>query len=142
MNDWALVASEGFEPTKSMTADLQSDPFGRLGNLPVQRTCVEANALRGKFIGKSPSDKPWAFGTRCRSRTACQKTFPKLEEPANLLQPLELTLQHRSTRASRAARFASPWVIKKANNHKVSFTVFAVVYRLFVGSLFLVNPPL
>jgi hypothetical protein len=50
--------------------------------LPVQRTCVEANALRGKFIGKSPSDKPWAFGTRCRSRTACQKTFPKLEEPA------------------------------------------------------------
>jgi hypothetical protein len=28
----ALVASEGFEPPKSMTADLQSDPFGRLGN--------------------------------------------------------------------------------------------------------------
>lgn len=29
-----LVASEGFEPPKSMTADLQSDPFGRLGNSP------------------------------------------------------------------------------------------------------------
>src|SRR6218665_1804378 len=28
------VASEGFEPPKSMTADLQSDPFGRLGNSP------------------------------------------------------------------------------------------------------------
>lgn len=29
-----MVASEGFEPPKSMTADLQSDPFGRLGNSP------------------------------------------------------------------------------------------------------------
>ena len=28
------VASEGFEPPKSMTAELQSDPFGRLGNSP------------------------------------------------------------------------------------------------------------
>jgi hypothetical protein len=63
------VASEGFEPTKSMTADLQSDPFGRLGNLPVQRTCVEANALREKFIGKSSSDKPWNFRAVRRGRT-------------------------------------------------------------------------
>src|SRR6185312_16071577 len=30
----AVVASAGFEPTKSKTADLQSDPFGHLGNLP------------------------------------------------------------------------------------------------------------
>jgi hypothetical protein len=67
------VASEGFEPTKSMTADLQSDPFGRLGNLPVQRTCVEANALREKFIGKSPSDKPWNFGAICRGRSGGQQ---------------------------------------------------------------------
>ena len=29
---WGFVASEGFEPPKSETADLQSDPFGRLGN--------------------------------------------------------------------------------------------------------------
>src|ERR1700761_2847810 len=29
-----MVASEGFEPPKSKTADLQSDPFGHLGNLP------------------------------------------------------------------------------------------------------------
>ena len=27
-----LVASEGFEPPKAEPADLQSDPFGRLGN--------------------------------------------------------------------------------------------------------------
>jgi hypothetical protein len=30
----AVVASEGFEPPKLKTSDLQSDPFGRLGNLP------------------------------------------------------------------------------------------------------------
>jgi chloramphenicol-sensitive protein RarD len=28
------VAGEGFEPTKAMPSDLQSDPFGRSGNLP------------------------------------------------------------------------------------------------------------
>ena len=28
------MAGEGFEPPKSKTADLQSDPFGRLGNPP------------------------------------------------------------------------------------------------------------
>jgi hypothetical protein len=39
--------------------------------LPVQRTCVEANALREKFIGKSPSDKPWNFKTTDPSRTGC-----------------------------------------------------------------------
>jgi hypothetical protein len=31
---FCLVASEGFEPPKLKTSDLQSDPFGRLGNLP------------------------------------------------------------------------------------------------------------
>ena len=29
-----FVASEGFEPPKATPADLQSDPFGRLGNSP------------------------------------------------------------------------------------------------------------
>jgi len=29
-----------------------------LGNLPVQRTCVEANALPEKLIGKCLADKP------------------------------------------------------------------------------------
>ena len=28
----SCVASEGFEPPKAEPADLQSDPFGRLGN--------------------------------------------------------------------------------------------------------------
>jgi hypothetical protein len=29
------VASEGFEPPNAEQSDLQSDPFGRLGNSPV-----------------------------------------------------------------------------------------------------------
>ena len=29
-----LVEGEGFEPSKSMTSDLQSDPFGRSGTPP------------------------------------------------------------------------------------------------------------
>ncbi len=31
-----MVVGEGFEPSKSMTADLQSAPFGRLGIPPIQ----------------------------------------------------------------------------------------------------------
>ena len=42
-----LVASEGFEPPKLKTSDLQSDPFGRLGNLP--------RALPGRSIDQSES---------------------------------------------------------------------------------------
>ncbi|VXB62212.1 hypothetical protein PSCLAVI8L_160025 [Pseudoclavibacter sp. 8L] len=30
-----FVASEGFEPPNAEQSDLQSDPFGRLGNSPV-----------------------------------------------------------------------------------------------------------
>ena len=29
-----LVGDDGFEPSKSLTTDLQSAPFGRLGNPP------------------------------------------------------------------------------------------------------------
>ncbi len=29
-----MVVGEGFEPSKSMTADLQSDPFGHSGTPP------------------------------------------------------------------------------------------------------------
>ena len=34
---YETVAGEGFEPPKHEASDLQSDPFGRSGNLP----CVE-----------------------------------------------------------------------------------------------------
>jgi hypothetical protein len=34
-SQWSrMVAGEGFEPSKSMTADLQSAPFGRSGTPP------------------------------------------------------------------------------------------------------------
>ena len=53
-----LVASEGFEPPKLKTSDLQSDPFGRLGNLPERSrprviTCPDAlnkNTRRWRFL--------------------------------------------------------------------------------------------
>jgi hypothetical protein len=46
-----LVASEGFEPPKSKTADLQSDPFGHLGNSPGARsTRVVTNRSRPSRI--------------------------------------------------------------------------------------------
>ena len=32
------VAGEGFEPPKHEASDLQSDPFGRFGNLPLRRS--------------------------------------------------------------------------------------------------------
>ena len=35
VEEWVFVASEGFEPPKATPADLQSDPFGRLGNSPL-----------------------------------------------------------------------------------------------------------
>ncbi len=48
-NLWALkvmVVGEGFEPSKSMTADLQSAPFGRSGTPPRGLLCaVEAGRI-------------------------------------------------------------------------------------------------
>lgn len=47
VRDVIRVASEGFEPPKAMPADLQSDPFGRLGNSPCARpTRVVTNRRR------------------------------------------------------------------------------------------------
>lgn len=37
--DVMLVVGEGFEPSKSMTADLQSVPFGRSGTPPGFNYC-------------------------------------------------------------------------------------------------------
>ena len=39
-----MVVGEGFEPSKSVTADLQSAPFGRLGIPPVLN-CVPDQLL-------------------------------------------------------------------------------------------------
>ncbi len=37
-----MVVGEGFEPSKSMTADLQSAPFGRSGTPPLLMKLVSA----------------------------------------------------------------------------------------------------
>ena len=43
-----LVEGEGFEPSKSMTSDLQSDPFGRSGTPPKRGGILYANLLTVK----------------------------------------------------------------------------------------------
>ena len=43
-----LVEGEGFEPSKSMTSDLQSDPFGRSGTPPERGGILNALPLTVK----------------------------------------------------------------------------------------------
>ena len=38
-----LVGRGGFEPPKSLTSDLQSDPFGRSGTYPYMKLCVSSD---------------------------------------------------------------------------------------------------
>lgn len=45
-----LVEGEGFEPSKSMTSDLQSDPFGRSGTPPERGGIFIANLLTVKHF--------------------------------------------------------------------------------------------
>jgi hypothetical protein len=62
------VVGEGFEPPKAEPAELQSDPFGRLGNPPdafhtkvildEARNCQSYNTLAG--LGDPPLN--WADG--------------------------------------------------------------------------------
>ena len=79
----ASVAGEGFEPPKSKTADLQSDPFGRLGNLP--------------------SAHPPGFFSRPEARSTILPGRGPCEKPA-AHQPPETTL---STKASTRWRVPS-----------------------------------
>ena len=44
------VADEGFEPPKAMPADLQSAPFGRLGNLPRQQRRPPRTGNNGSLV--------------------------------------------------------------------------------------------
>ena len=49
-----LVEGEGFEPSKSMTSDLQSDPFGRSGTPPKRGGIFSANPRTVKrFLNKN-----------------------------------------------------------------------------------------
>ena len=44
------VADEGFEPPKAVPADLQSAPFGRLGNLPRQQRRPPRTGNNGSLV--------------------------------------------------------------------------------------------
>ena len=45
-----LVEGEGFEPSKSMTSDLQSDPFGHSGTPPKRGGILYASHLTVKHF--------------------------------------------------------------------------------------------
>ena len=40
-----MVVGEGFEPSKSMTADLQSDPFGHSGTPPLGKRITKVKLV-------------------------------------------------------------------------------------------------
>ncbi len=50
-----MVVGEGFEPSKSMTADLQSAPFGRSGTPPGVIHCVIQKMVVGEGFEPSKS---------------------------------------------------------------------------------------
>ena len=45
-----MVVGEGFEPSKSMTADLQSDPFGHSGTPPLGKRITEVKLPKSKLF--------------------------------------------------------------------------------------------
>ncbi len=48
-----MVVGEGFEPSKSVTADLQSAPFGRSGTPPGEVMLITVSTALSINIGKS-----------------------------------------------------------------------------------------
>ena len=61
-----MVVGEGFEPSKSMTADLQSAPFGRSGTPPgvmlILRYNLEMVVGEGLFVASLLTLRAVAFG--------------------------------------------------------------------------------
>ena len=61
-----MVVGEGFEPSKSMTADLQSAPFGRSGTPPgvfhILRYCLKMVVGEGLFVASLLTLRVVAFG--------------------------------------------------------------------------------
>ncbi len=49
-----MVACEGFEPPNAEQSDLQSDPFGRLGNTPSQLRVISHELLPLNNTGAVP----------------------------------------------------------------------------------------
>jgi hypothetical protein len=79
-----MVVGEGFEPSKSMTADLQSAPFGRSGTPPgvisddnIQRSewwwGKDYSSLRASPFGPLPAA---TFSRLRSSRTLIEGSYP------------------------------------------------------------------
>src|SRR5690606_28444361 len=109
------VASEGFEPPKAEPSDLQSDPFGRLGNLPVApATCVHltGDGLLQYRVNGVPVAKSALLARRLQRRRETDNRrepvrrvgdrldvhFGRVERP-DALPPL-LPVRHVGTRAA------------------------------------------
>ncbi len=69
-----MVVGEGFEPSKSMTADLQSAPFGRSGTPPRGKTYYKHRLLRRRII-RSCAPHPSGRCLRQRSLTAFESNL-------------------------------------------------------------------
>ncbi len=82
---WGDGGGEGFEPSKSMTADLQSAPFGRSGTPPgVKSHCRLFSKMNGgggritrRYLSSPFGPLPAATFSRWRSsRTLVEGSYP------------------------------------------------------------------
>jgi hypothetical protein len=63
------MGGAGFEPAKALPSDLQSDPFGRSGNPPVNSACRSSDSLAGCTGTRRPaSPRPRSVGPRRSQR--------------------------------------------------------------------------
>ena len=67
---FALVGEDGFEPSKSLTTDLQSAPFGRSGTPPWRMRCITLNDAEKRSFSKRPACGTMELVTRLE-RVTC-----------------------------------------------------------------------
>jgi hypothetical protein len=76
----SMVGREGFEPSKSKTADLQSAPFGHSGIYPIRGLSLQSDAsypeiTGGRGLCKLEFSTPVLFRTICQSPAEAPNTF-------------------------------------------------------------------
>ena len=106
-----MVASEGFEPPNAMQSDLQSDPFGRLGNSPSAHP-------PGLF------SRPEARETSLDPRRATKKSTPDAGAHASGSEAIQVRIGQRrgepeqgalEARAGGAAQAVPSWTERPCN---------------------------
>ena len=68
LRDIEMVAGEGFEPPKHSATDLQSAPFGRLGNPPMH---MEGYQVPGPFLHANAAE--WTVDSHKVTNTTKEK---------------------------------------------------------------------